>query len=100
MESQRRQEDRAYHLQLIQFLTNALASKTTPSSSSSSVLPMLQQFLMNTHSPMEQLSPQQEDRGEKRKSSPKMAKAKHRSSTNFYSLLAQIHNINNMDDTN
>lgn len=65
---------------------------------------MLQQLLVNTNSPIEKLSPQQEDRGQKRKSSPKISteekKPKHRSSTNFYSLLAQIHNINNMDDAN
>ena len=58
--------------------------------------------------PVEKNVLQQDDninRGEKRKSSPKLSndekKTKVRPSlpSNFYSLLAQIHNINNIDET-
>ncbi len=98
LELQRRQEDRAYQLQLIQLLTNVISTKTNSTS-------FLQQLLVNNDSQTEKiLSPQQDDninRGEKRKcSSTDEKKAKLRQSlpSNFYSLLAQIHNINNMDD--
>jgi hypothetical protein len=81
-------------------LTNVISSKTN--SSSSSFLPVLQQLLVNNN------SPQQEDtinRGEKRSCSPissnekKKSKSKPSLPSNFYSLLAQIHNINNTDDS-
>jgi len=102
LELQRRQEDRAYQLQLIQLLTNVISTKTN----SSSFLPILQQLLINNNnnnnSSTEKILPQQ---GEKRKCSPSSAndekKSKLRPSlpSNFYSLLAQIHNINNTDDS-
>lgn len=101
LELQRRQEDRTYQLQLIQLLTNVISTKTNPST-------FLQQLLVNKNdSPTEQLLLQQDNqisRGEKRKCSPiattdeKKAKLRQSSPSNFYSLLAQIHNINNMDD--
>ncbi len=98
LELQRRQEDRAYQLQLIQLLTNVISTKTNPTS-------FLQQLLGNNDSQIEKILPTQQDdninRGEKRKcSSTDEKKAKLRQSlpSNFYSLLAQIHNINNMDD--
>ena len=106
MELQRRQEDRAYQLQLIQLLTNVISTKT----SSSSLLPVLQQLLVNsnTSSQIDKVLPEQDDhinRGEKRKCSPissndeKKTKLRQTLPSNFYSLLAQIHNINNMDDS-
>jgi len=101
LELQRRQEDRAYQLQLIQLLTNVISTKTNSTS-------FLQQLLGNNDSQIEKiLSPQQDDnihRGEKRKCSPisstdeKKAKLRQTLPSNFYSILAQIHNINNMDD--
>jgi hypothetical protein len=71
---------------------------------------LLQQLLVNTNSsPPEKLPPQQDDntiRGEKRKCSPitsndekKPKKLRPSLPSNFYSLLAQIHNINNTDDS-
>jgi len=100
LELQRRQEDRAYQLQLIQLLTNVISTKTNP-------FPVLQQLLVNNSS-IEKVLPQQDDntnRGEKRKCSPissnneKKSKLRPSLPSNFYSLLAQIHNINNMDDS-
>ncbi len=69
---------------------------------------MLQQLLINNNSPTEKISSQQEDtinRGEKRQCSPISSNEKKKSKlrpslpSNFYSLLAQIHNINNTDDS-
>lgn len=69
---------------------------------------MLQQLLVNNNSQTEKTQVQQNDdnanRGEKRKCSPissndeKKAKIRQSLPSNFYSLLAQIHNINNMDE--
>ncbi len=83
-------------------LTNVISTKANPSSS---LLPVLQQLLANTNSPIDKISSQQEDminRGEKRKTSSsdeKKSKQRPSVSSNFYSLLAQIHNINNTDDS-
>ncbi|CAF2571878.1 unnamed protein product [Rotaria sp. Silwood2] len=104
LELQRRQEDRAYQLQLIQLLTNVISTKTN----SSPFHPVLQQLLMNNNSQIEKVLPQHDNntnRGEKRKSSlissddEKNPKIRQSLPSNFYSLLAQIHNINNMDDS-
>ncbi|CAF1144092.1 unnamed protein product [Rotaria sordida] len=102
LELQRRQEDRAYQLQLIQLLTNVISTKTNSST-------FLQQLLMNNNnSQIEKILPQHDNnsnRGEKRKSSlissddEKKPKIRQSIPSNFYSLLAQIHNINNMDDS-
>ncbi|CAF1359897.1 unnamed protein product [Adineta steineri] len=102
LELQRRQEDRAYQLQLVQLLTNIISTKTNPSS-------LLQQLLINNNDFQTDKSSTQEDdhidRGEKRKCSPissteeKKSKFRQTLPSNFYSLLAQIHNINNMDDS-
>ncbi|CAF3360688.1 unnamed protein product [Rotaria socialis] len=104
LELQRRQEDRAYQLQLIQLLSSVISTKTN-----SSPYPVLQQLLMNNNSQTEKILPQQDNnpsnRGEKRKSSLTPSEDEKKSKTrtplpsNFYSLLAQIHNINNMDDS-
>jgi len=82
-----------------------MSTKTNPSL----FLPVLQQLLVNNnHSSIEKILPQQDDninRGEKRKCSPissndeKKSKLRPSLPSNFYSLLAQIHNINNMDDS-
>ena len=98
LESQRRQEDRAYQLQLIQLLAKAVSSKA-PSSS------LLQQLLGHSHSSTEKSLLQQQDdslsRAQKRKSSATSSneenhrKARPPLPPNFYSLLAQIHNIDN-----
>jgi hypothetical protein len=98
VELQRRQEDRAYQLQLIQLLTNVISTKLSPPPAS----------LTGTHDPpMEKLMGQDDEhpnRGEKRKCSPKTSseqkKIKLRQSlpSSFYSLLAQIHNINSAND--
>jgi hypothetical protein len=99
LELQRRQEDRAYQLQLIQLFTNVISTKTN----SSSFLPVLQQLLGHNNSQVEQ--DDVVNRGEKRKCSPissndeKKAKLRQTLPSNFYSLLAQIHNINNMEDS-
>ncbi|UJR26569.1 hypothetical protein I4U23_007890 [Adineta vaga] len=101
LELQRRQDDRAYQLQLIQLLTNVIS--TNLNSSTFSQQPMVH----NNDSLIEKVLPDQEEhvnRGEKRKCSPKTSmndkKAKLRQTlpSNFYSLLAQIHNINTVHD--
>ncbi|CAF4905361.1 unnamed protein product [Rotaria sp. Silwood1] len=104
LELQRRQEDRAYQLQLIQLLTNVISTKTNSSPFHS----VLQQLLMTNNSQIEKTLSQSDNntnRGEKRKSSlmssddEKNPKIRQSLPSNFYSLLAQIHNINNMDDS-
>ena len=78
---------------MIQLLTNVItANHTSPS--------LIQQGL--GHQLTEKFPLQQQNdhsnRVEKRKGSPKSNKTK-KSPSNFYSLLAQIHNINDLDET-
>ncbi|CAF0764364.1 unnamed protein product [Adineta ricciae] len=100
LELQRRQEDRAYQLQIVQLLTNVISTKIHSS-------PYQPSTMHNEDCSTEKVQVNQEDcetRGEKRKCSPgsstieKKAKLRQSLPSNFYSLLAQIHNINSTND--
>lgn len=93
---QRRQEDRAYQLQLIQVLSNAI-KPTTPST-------LFQQMFNNPLTSTENVVPlpistEKTIRAEKRAASPPTENKRNKLPTNFYSLLAQIHNINDLQET-
>jgi hypothetical protein len=98
LDLKRRQEDRAYQLQLLQILTSVISTKTSQSS-----LPINQNCQIDKLIPKKQ--DEQLNRGEKRSCSPiptneeKKSKIRQSLPPNFYSLLAQIHNINNTDQS-
>lgn len=96
LELQRRQEDRAYQFQLIQLLSNVI--QTTCSNASST---FVQQMPASPSSSIENLPSVKVNRGEKRAAAASSPAENKRSKlpSNFYSLLAQIHNINDLQET-
>jgi hypothetical protein len=100
---QRRQDDRTYQLQLLQLLTSAISTRTLPSSVSPvERLPVVNQSPHIDKVPLQQQENKTTTRAEKRKCSSKLSnekKNKLRQSlpTNFYSLMARIHDVNHVN---